>query len=108
MSSIPIRARPAQASVAQVAPALDLATALRWLELDAPAAGAVSPGQPVALLALTTLITPPAACPGCSARRGHSWPSATTTSRFCARCRSRLRQSAHAAPSAHRHGRRAQ
>ncbi len=104
MTSIPIRARPAQASVGQVAPALDLATAFRWLGLDAPAAG--SPGQPIASLA--TLVTPPAACPGCTARRGRPWPGATTTSRFCARCRAVLRRSAHAAPSAHSQQRSAQ
>jgi hypothetical protein len=111
MSSIPIRARSAQASVSQIAPAapaLDLATALRWLGFDAPAADTAAPGQPVVSPALTALIAPHAACPGCSARHGHSWPGATTTSRFCSRCRARLHRSAHSSLMAHSHGRSAQ
>ncbi|GEM_PF-6953300 len=96
MTSIPTRARSAQVPPASTASALDLATALRWLGLDASAAeaalapGASAPGQPVASPALATLIAPPAACPGCFAQRSRPWPGATTTSRFCARCRARF------------------
>ncbi len=47
----------------------------------------VSPRDPGAPLA--ALICPPAACPGCVALAGQSWP-ANTTSRFCASCLARL------------------
>lgn len=48
-----------------------------------------SPSAPVSRLA--ALIDPPAACPGCLAQAGQPWP-ADTTSRFCPRCRDRMRR----------------
>ncbi|SRR5579875_650992 len=56
-------------------------------------ASLAAPGLSGVLGRLLLLCDPPSACPGCLAQAGQPWP-ADTTSRFCPRCRDRLRRMA--------------